>query len=87
VLLLRNHGPVVIGQTLAQAFNLMWVLQRACEVQVAAQALGKLRPIPEHVLQGCVRDSLNFNTKFGAGQDSFDAMQRVVDRVDPSYRG
>ena len=87
VLLLRNHGPVVIGQTLAQTFNLMWVLQRACEVQVASQALGKLRPIPEHVLQGCVRDSLNFNTRFGAGQDSFDAMQRVVDRVDPSYRG
>jgi len=39
------------------------------------------------VLQGCVRDSLNFNTKFGSGQDSFDAMQRLVDRVDPSYRG
>ncbi len=87
VLLLRNHGPVVIGSTLAQAFNLLWVLQRACEVQVAAQALGRLRPIPAPVLQGCVRDSLNFNTKFGAGQDSFDAMQRLVDRIDPSYRG
>ena len=87
VLLLRNHGPVVIGQTLAQAFNLLWVLQRACEVQVASQALGPLRPIPEPVLQGCVRDSLNFNGRFGAGQDSFDAMQRLVDRIDPSYRG
>ncbi len=87
VLLLRNHGPVVIGQTLAQTFNLMWVLQRACEVQVAAQPLGRLRPIPEPVLQGCVRDSLNFNARFGAGQDSFDAMQRLVDRADPSYRG
>ena len=87
VLLLRNHGPVVIGSTLAQTFNLLWVLQRACEVQVASQALGRLRPIPEPVLQACVRDSLNFNGKFGAGQDSFDAMQRVVDRVDPSYRG
>jgi ribulose-5-phosphate 4-epimerase/fuculose-1-phosphate aldolase len=86
VLLLRNHGPVVIGETLALTFNLMWVLQRACEVQVAAQPMGKLRPIPEPVLQGCVRDSLNFNTKLGAGQDSFDAMQRLVDRVDPSYR-
>ena len=87
VLLLRNHGPVVIGFSLANAFGLMWILQRACEVQVASQPLGRLRPIATPVLEGCVRDSLNFNPKFGAGQDVFEAMQRLVDRVDPSYRG
>ena len=86
VLLLRNHGPVVIGRTLAQAFNLMWLVQRACEVQVASQALGPLRPIPVPVLEGCVRDSLNFSPKFGAGEDSFAAMQRLIDRIDPGYR-
>ena len=87
VLLLRNHGPVVIGFSLANAFGLMWLLQRACEVQVTSQAMGRLRAIPEPVLQGCVRDSLQFNARFGAGQDAFDAMQRLVDRIDPSYRG
>ena len=87
VLLLRNHGPVVIGFSLANAFGLMWLLQRACEVQVASQPLGRLRPIATPVLEGCVRDSLNFNPQFGAGQDVFDAMQRLVDRADPSYRG
>jgi ribulose-5-phosphate 4-epimerase/fuculose-1-phosphate aldolase len=87
VLLLRNHGPVTIGFNLANAFSLMWLLQRACEVQLASMAMGPLRGIPEHVLQGCVRDSLNFNPKFGAGQDAFDALQRLIDRVDPSYRG
>lgn len=56
VLLLRNHGPVIIGHTLAQAFNLMWLVQRACEIQVASATLGKLRPIPVPVLEGCVRD-------------------------------
>jgi ribulose-5-phosphate 4-epimerase/fuculose-1-phosphate aldolase len=86
VLLLRNHGPVVIGQTLAQAFNLMWLVQRACEVQVASQALGPLRSIPEPVLEKCVRDSLNFNPRFGAGEDSLAAMLRLADRIDPSYR-
>ena len=86
VLLLRNHGPVVIGRTLAQAFNLMWLVNRACEVQVASQGLGRLRQIPVNVLEGCVRDSLNFNPKFGAGEDSFAAMQRLVDRIDPDYR-
>ena len=86
VLLLRNHGPVVIGFSLANAFGLMWLLQRACEVQVAAQPMGKQRAIATPVLQGCVRDSLQFNAQFGAGQDAFDAMQRLVDRIDPSYR-
>ena len=86
VLLLRNHGPVVVGHTLAQAFSLMWLVNRACEVQVASQALGPLRPIPVPVLEGCVRDSLNFNPKFGAGQDAFAALQRLIDKVDPSYR-
>lgn len=87
VLLLRNHGPVAIGFSLANAFSLMWLLQRACEVQMTSQAMGRLRPIAVPVLEGCVRDSLNFNAQFGAGQDAFDAMQRLVDRVDPSYRG
>ncbi|MCB0135628.1 MAG: class II aldolase/adducin family protein [Hydrogenophaga sp.] len=86
VLLLRNHGPVVIGATLAQAFNLMWLVQRACEIQVASAPLGKLREIPVPVLEGCVRDSLNFNPTFGAGEDSFAAMQRLIDRIDPGYR-
>ena len=87
VLLLRNHGPVVISFSLANAFSLMWLLQRACEVRVASKPLGRLRPIATPVLEGCVRDSLNFNPRFGAGQDVFDAMQRLVDRADPSYRG
>lgn len=86
VLLLRNHGPVVIGHTLAQAFSLLWLVQRACEVQVASQGLGALRPIPVPVLEGCVRDSLNFDPRFGAGQDAFAALQRLIDRIDPTYR-
>jgi ribulose-5-phosphate 4-epimerase/fuculose-1-phosphate aldolase len=86
VLLLRNHGPVVIGHTLPQAFNLMWLVQRACEIQVASATLGKQRQIPVPVLESCVRDSLNFNPKYGAGEDSFAAMQRLIDRIDPGYR-
>lgn len=86
VLLLRNHGPVVIGQTLPQAFAYMWVLQRACEVQLASQGKGALRPIPVPVLEACVRDALNFNPKYGAGEDGFTALQRLVDTKDPGYR-
>ena len=61
-------------------------MQRACEIQVASSTLGQLRHIPVPVLEGCVRDSLNFNPKYGAGEDSFAAMQRLIDRIDPGYR-
>jgi ribulose-5-phosphate 4-epimerase/fuculose-1-phosphate aldolase len=86
VLLLRNHGPVTIGANLAQTFGLMWLLQRACEVQLATLSMGKPRAIAQPVLEGCVRDSLQFDARFGAGQDAFDALQRIVDRTDPGYR-
>lgn len=86
VLMLRNHGPVAIGSNLPKAFGLMWLLNRACEVQLATAALGAAIPIPEPVLETCVRDSLQFDPRFGAGQDAFDALQRLADRVDPTYR-
>jgi ribulose-5-phosphate 4-epimerase/fuculose-1-phosphate aldolase len=86
VLLLRNHGPVVMGRTVAEAFSRMWLVQRACEVQLASQSMGRVREIPVAVRERCVRDSLNFNPSFGAGEDGFAAMQRLVDRIDPGYR-
>jgi len=33
-----------------------------------------------------VRDSLNFNPKYGADEDVFAAMRRLMDRIDPGYR-
>ncbi|HEX2540822.1 MAG TPA: class II aldolase/adducin family protein [Caldimonas sp.] len=86
VLLLRNHGPVTIGHTLPQALSLMWLVNRACEIQLATQSMGEAIPIPKDVLEKCVADSLNFNPKYGAGEDSFAALQRIVDRKDPGYR-
>ncbi|MEO6033442.1 MAG: class II aldolase/adducin family protein [Burkholderiaceae bacterium] len=87
VLMLRNHGPVTIGFSLPQALSLMWLVNRACDIQLASSAMGTLRPIATPVLEKCVADSLNFNPAYGAGRDAFDALQRLVDRVDPGYRG
>jgi len=40
----------------------------------------------KRALQACVRDALNFDPRYGAGQDAFDALQRLVDEDDPGYR-
>ena len=86
VLLLRNHGPGTIGHTLPQALSLMWLVTRACEIQLATQSMGEAIAIGRDVLEKCVADSLQFNPKYGAGEDSFAALQRLVDRKDPGYR-
>ena len=86
VVILRNHGLLAWGKTLALTFVRLWTLQRACDVQVAQAALGPAIPVPEHVAQKTVNDSFQWDTRFGAGQDVFDALVRQVDRIDDSYK-
>ena len=86
VVILRNHGLLAWGNTLALTFVRLWTLQRACEVQVAQAALGPAIPVPEAVARQTVADSFQWDTRFGAGQDVFDALLRQVDRIDASYK-
>jgi ribulose-5-phosphate 4-epimerase/fuculose-1-phosphate aldolase len=84
--ILRNHGLLSWGPTLALAFVRLWTLQRACEVQVAQAAIGPAIPVPLAVAEQTVADSFQWAARFGAGQDVFDALVRRVDRIDPSYK-
>lgn len=85
-LILRNHGLLAWGHNLPQAFANLWLLNRACEIQLASTSMGPVLEIPEAIQRKCTRDSLQFDPKFGAGQDVFDALTRVIERIDPSYR-
>ncbi|HEX5998219.1 MAG TPA: class II aldolase/adducin family protein, partial [Hyphomicrobiaceae bacterium] len=86
-MILRNHGLLAWGETLPQAFAHLWTIQRACEIQVAAQAMNtELIEIPQAVLEQCTRMSLQFDPKYGAGVDVFNALVRQIDRIDPSYK-
>jgi ribulose-5-phosphate 4-epimerase/fuculose-1-phosphate aldolase len=56
-LILRNHGLLVTGRNVAEAFYFNYVLQRACEVQVLADAMaGANTPIPAQALEVSARD-------------------------------
>jgi ribulose-5-phosphate 4-epimerase/fuculose-1-phosphate aldolase len=84
--ILRNHGLLSWGGTLPEAFMWMWHLQRACEVQVAAHAMGPVRTVPTEVCEKSYRLLMDFNPDTAFGADVFAALQRKIDRVDPSYR-
>ena len=85
-IILRNHGLLSWGPTVAMAFVRLWTLQRACEVQAAQAALGPAIPVPLAVAEQTAADSLQWDQRFGAGQDVFGALVRRVDRIDASYK-
>ena len=64
VLILRNHGMLVVGSDVFNAFRWMWTLQRACEVQVAADALaGPNVALSDDVLRASARDAREFEPR------------------------
>ncbi|MCB4770380.1 class II aldolase/adducin family protein [Ancylobacter sp. Lp-2] len=86
-LLLRNHGLLTVGRTVAEAFNLMFYLERACEVQVATLSMGRdlVLPPPDVCEKvGAQYDQMNFDD--GDLLLEWAAHLRMLDGIDPSYR-
>ena len=93
VLILKNHGLLACGQTVAQAFVRMFRLERACQVQLAAQSTGSPMVIPPKkicelsaelsddflVAEGDKGYSRNPNPEFAA-------LVRLMDKKDASFR-
>src|SRR5712671_3392033 len=85
VMILRNHGLLAWGSSVAEAYLRLWTLQRACDVQVAAaSAGGEINRVRPEVVERMLQES-------GPGEqrtcdDVFAAMVRRVDARDPSYR-
>jgi ribulose-5-phosphate 4-epimerase/fuculose-1-phosphate aldolase len=88
------EGLLTLGETVSQAFLRMYYLEKACEIQLAAQAAGELVLPPAEV---CEHTERQFNDPGRALEDGElsdpDAMQlawaallRLLDRVAPGYR-
>jgi ribulose-5-phosphate 4-epimerase/fuculose-1-phosphate aldolase len=82
VMILRNHGLLTCGATLADAFQEMYQLQRSCEVQVAALAGGARVVIPREDLAIRATGQFERTARHGAeNRMMFDAMTRwMVDK-------
>ena len=85
VLMLRNHGPVVMAETLPAMFLSYYMLQRACEIQVKTSALGKPIRVPPEVVEVHQRDRDKMLTA-EFGKLDFEAWKRKLDTVDASWR-
>ncbi|HEY0387025.1 MAG TPA: aldolase [Gaiellales bacterium] len=84
VVMLENHGVLVIGETVAEAWHRLYFLERACQMQVLAQSTG--RPLIQ------VSEELAARTAAQAVADTdnppalFAAVRRQLDRESPGYQ-
>ena len=87
VLMLRNHGPVVMAPSLTQMFLVYWSLQRACEIQVATMGMGQPIRVPDEVVAVHQRDlAQGLVPDMAPGAGDFAAWVRRIDKVDRSWR-
>lgn len=83
VMILRNHGLLSCGSTVAEAFMRLWMLETSCQVQtVALSANASLRTPPPEVCEQHASALENADS----GELAFAALMRLMDKRDPSYR-
>lgn len=83
VVMLENHGVIVIGTDVAEAWARLYFLERACEVQILAQSTGRpLIAVPEDVVRRTAAHSAD--DRVGA-EKLFAAVRRRLDRENPGY--
>ncbi|MDD2545798.1 MAG: class II aldolase/adducin family protein [Burkholderiaceae bacterium] len=84
-LMLRNHGLLTVGRTIADAFLSMHTFENACRIQIDAQAGGgALIPIPDSILDGAA-DASRKQTAGQGGGFVWPALLRKVQREMPGY--
>lgn len=88
ILMLRNHGVLVTARSAAEAFERLYFLERACQVQVLALSTGrKLRIIPDPVVQATAAQFKAAARVGGEGRTElhFEALKRLLDRSEADY--
>lgn len=83
--MLRNHGLLTVGGSIADAFLSMYIFEAACTIQVRALAGNReLIPIPDQVLAGAERMKQQVTHGLG-GQLAWPGLLRKLDRRLPGY--
>lgn len=84
-LMLRNHGLVTVGRTIADAFLAMYIFESACQIQIQAQGGGKLRTVARDIVATSAEAS-RVQTEGLGGAFVWPALLRKLERLDPAYR-
>jgi ribulose-5-phosphate 4-epimerase/fuculose-1-phosphate aldolase len=86
VMLLRNHGVLAVGKSVAEAFNNAYRIERACRSQLMAQNGADTIVLPPPAVIEKTNHMYKPGTRRPYGILEWPAMRRLADRIDPSYR-
>ena len=86
MMLLRNHGILVMGRTVPETFVKHWALQRACEIQLATMSMGEPLEVAPEVVAVHQRDIGKGQVAGPPGAADFAAMVRLLDKRDTGWR-
>jgi ribulose-5-phosphate 4-epimerase/fuculose-1-phosphate aldolase len=86
VMLLRNHGTLALGRSVAEAFNNMYRLERACRTQLLAQSANDRMLLPPAAIVEKTNHLYRPEVRRPMGVLEWPAMRRLADRLDPSYK-
>jgi ribulose-5-phosphate 4-epimerase/fuculose-1-phosphate aldolase len=85
-LILRNHGLLTVGETVAEAFLSMYILERACRIQILAQSGGgELHRVADPIIDLTAKQLSAVTVGQGA-ELTWPGLLRKLDRIDTSYR-
>ncbi|MEH6582313.1 MAG: class II aldolase/adducin family protein [Halioglobus sp.] len=83
-LMMCNHGITVVGETVAEAFESLYYLEKACKTMVLAYSTGQpLRVLPHDL---ALQTAQSWDEFRGAAFAHFDQLKGMLDKKDSSYR-
>jgi len=87
VLFMKNHGVLVVGDTMAQAYRRLYKLERVCRAQVLAMGTGKPLEILSDAVVAQVQSppADDRHSREERERLFFEAMMRILDRENPGY--
>lgn len=86
-LILDNHGTLTVGRTVAEAWMLMYLLERAAQAQLTAMAAcgGRVRVVPDEIAALTYRQWVGDGSEID-GDLEWPALLRGLDRTSPGYK-
>jgi ribulose-5-phosphate 4-epimerase/fuculose-1-phosphate aldolase len=84
-LMLRNHGLLTVGKTIADAFLSMYVFESTCQIQLSAQAGGELVPVDPRIVAGTA-EAMRVQTGGLGGAFVWPSLLRKLERMDAGYQ-
>jgi ribulose-5-phosphate 4-epimerase/fuculose-1-phosphate aldolase len=88
ILFMANHGVTTVGSSVAQAYDRLYYIERAAQVQIYAMWTGqRLKQLPEPIVQKTIHDigGSRFYDGPTPAERHFDALKRILDRKEPDY--